>query len=245
MKIISLVPSITETLFDFGLNSNEIIGRTKFCIHPKNKVGEIVKIGGTKNLNIDKINALNPDLIIANKEENTKEQVEELIKNHKVWVTDIQTLEDNENFISALGEKVNQPQRASQINQKINQILTDNKISSPIKVAYLIWRKPYMSVGGDTFIHHILEVLGFENVFKNQTRYPEIKINDLQKTDFVFLSSEPYPFSEKHIQELQEELPHIPIKLVDGEAFSWYGSHLLKCEDYFEHLKHQILQNLG
>ena len=236
MKIISLVPSITETLFDFGLTPDEVIGRTKFCIHPADSVGHVAIIGGTKNLNIAKIKALKPDLIIANKEENEKLQVEELMKDFKVWVTDIETLEDNQEFISELGARLNKQALALDINQKINAVFIDVKVSNQRKVAYLIWKNPYMTVGSDTFINHVLEKLGFENLFKDQKRYPEVSVEELQAADVIFLSSEPFPFQQKHIDELQLQLPSKEIILVDGEAFSWFGSHLMKAGDFFKKL---------
>ncbi len=236
MKIISLVPSITETLFDFGLSTDEVIGRTKFCIHPSDQVKDVAVIGGTKNLNIDKIKSLKPDLIIANKEENEKLQVEELMNAFKVWVTEIETLEDNQDFISEVGALLGNDDLADDFNHKINSIFKVPVIPSPKKVAYLIWKNPYMTVGSDTFINEILDKLGFKNLFKNQTRYPEVSVEDLKDAHLIFLSSEPFPFQQKHIDELQKELPNKQIILVDGEAFSWFGTHLIKVEQYLEEL---------
>lgn len=240
MKIISLVPSITETLFDFGLSSHEIIGRTKFCIHPKDKVLNVEKIGGTKNLHIERIKELNPELIIANKEENTKEQVEELMKHHEVWVTDIADFKDNITFITDLGNRLNKKNLAKDFNQKMQEILYKNRLSTPLKVAYLIWRNPYMTIGGDTYISDILTQLGFQNIFQESKRYPEIGLENLASADYIFLSSEPYPFQEKHIREIKDKLPHSKIILVDGEVFSWYGTHLLQYEKYLETLIHSL-----
>ncbi|WHF53094.1 helical backbone metal receptor [Chryseobacterium gotjawalense] len=236
MKIISLVPSITETLFDFGLTADEVIGRTKFCIHPLDLVRNVEIIGGTKNLNIEKIKSLKPDLIIANKEENEKLQVEELMKDFKVWVTDIETLEDNQDFISELGKLLNKEISAQDFNQKINSVFNDIKVSSPKKIAYLIWKNPYMSVGSDTFINEVLQKSGFENLFKNRKRYPEISMEELKEADLIFLSSEPFPFQQKHIDELQKQMPTKEIILVDGEAFSWFGTHLMKVDNYLKDL---------
>ena len=236
MKIISLVPSITEALFDFGLSENEIIGRTKFCIHPENLVQKIEIIGGTKNLNLDKIKALNPDLIIANKEENVKEQIEELQKDFKVLVTNISNLEDNYYLLKTLGNLLGKQEIAQKFNLKIYEILAKFSDLEKKKCAYLIWKNPYMTVGFDTFIHDILDKIGFQNIFKNQKRYPEVSVEDLKAADYIFLSSEPFPFQQKHIDELQKELPDAKIFLVDGEAFSWYGTRLAKCESYFQNL---------
>lgn len=236
MKVISLVPSITEALFDLGLTENEIIGRTKFCIHPNEKVKNVEIIGGTKNLNIEKIKALKPDLILANKEENVKEQVEILMKDFKVIVYNTETIEDNYYLVKNLGLLFNKEERAQIFNLKIYEVLNQAKINSKIKTAYLIWKNPYMTVGSDTFIHNILSEIGFENIFKNQTRYPEIQVEDLVEADVIMLSSEPFPFKEKHIGELKEFHPDKKIMIVDGEAFSWYGTHIAKCESYFRDL---------
>ena len=236
MKIISLVPSITEALFDFGLSEKEIIGRTKFCIHPENAVQKVEIIGGTKNLNIGKIKSLNSDLIIANKEENVKEQIEELQKDFKVLVTNISNLEDNYYLLKTLGNLLGKQETAQKFNLKIYEILAKFSDLEKKKCAYLIWKNPYMTVGFDTFIHDILDKIGFQNIFKNQKRYPEISVEDLKAADYIFLSSEPFPFQQKHIDELQKELPDAKIFLVDGEAFSWYGTRLAKCESYFQNL---------
>lgn len=240
MKVISLVPSITEALFDLGLTENEVIGRTKFCIHPEDKVKNIEIIGGTKNLNIEKIKALKPDLILANKEENVKDQVEILMKDFKVIVYNTETIEDNYYLVKNLGLLFNKEEKAQLFNLKIYEVLNQAKINSKIKAAYLIWKIPYMTVGSDTFIHNILSEIGFENIFKNQTRYPEIQVEDLAEADVIMLSSEPFPFKEKHIEELKVFYPYKKIIIVDGEAFSWYGTHIAKCENYFKELISEI-----
>ncbi|WP_294273739.1 helical backbone metal receptor [uncultured Chryseobacterium sp.] len=236
MNVISLVPSITEALFDLGLTENEITGRTKFCIHPEGQVNNIPVIGGTKNLNLEKIRSLKPDLIIANKEENTKDQVEALMEEFKVVVTHVETVEDNYYLLKTLGNLFDQQEKAQLFNLKIYEVLENAQINSPLKAAYLIWKNPYMTIGSDTFIHHILQEIGFENSFKDRTRYPEITVEDLVGTDIIMLSSEPFPFREKHVEELKATYPGKPIMIVDGEAFSWYGTHLAKCGQYFKDL---------
>ncbi|WP_312764614.1 helical backbone metal receptor [Epilithonimonas sp.] len=242
MRIISLVPSITEALFDLGLTTDELVGRTKFCIHPKEIVDKVETVGGTKNLNIEKIKSLKPDLIIANKEENVKEQIEELIKDFRVLVTNIETLEDNYYLLKQLGHLFWKEEKAQFFNLKIYEAFDIPKSEKRLKVAYMIWKNPYMTVGGDTFISRILEELGFENLFKNQKRYPEIQLEDLKEADLIFLSSEPFPFKEKHIDEIQEVCQNQKIMIVDGEAFSWYGTHLSKCGEYYRELLTEINQ---
>ncbi|MFS4470767.1 ABC transporter substrate-binding protein [Chryseobacterium sp. T20] len=242
MKIVSLVPSITEALFDLGLTENEVVGRTKFCIHPQDKIKNVAVIGGTKNINIEKIKALQPDLILANKEENVKEQVEALMDDYKVMVTNIDTIEDNYYLLKNLGKLLGKEDRAQQFNLKIYDVLNQAKLEAPVKAAYLIWKNPYMTIGSDTFIHRILSEIGFENIFKDKTRYPQITTEDLADADVIMLSSEPFPFKEKHIEELQVFYPDKKIMIVDGEAFSWYGTHIAKCENYFKELLTEIQQ---
>lgn len=244
-RIISLVPSQTELLFDLGLE-NEIIGLTKFCIHPKEKVKGKTKIGGTKNLNMDLIRSLKPDLIIGNKEENERGQIEELMQEFPVWMSDIFTLEDAKKTIQQIGDLVNREPEAAYLNHLINAGFNDlqtlalqNNINK--KVAYFIWKHPYMLAGQDTFINHMLALNGLHNVVKS-SRYPEMDIAEVEKLqpNLVFLSSEPYPFREKHINELQTALPQADVRLVDGEMFSWYGSRLVKAVQYLFQLQKEL-----
>ena len=242
-RIISLVPSQTELLFDLGLAS-EVIGVTKFCIHPTDKVRGRASVGGTKTLRIDRIHALQPDLIIANKEENTREQIEELQQQYPVHVTDITTLPDALTMIRTVGQLVGKAPQADDMAKQIASALSALlPRSSPQRtVAYFIWRKPYMVAATDTFIDAMLSVAGFRNAFAGQTRYPEVSPDDLRKSspDLIFLSSEPYPFTEKHTAELQAICPTAQVLVVDGEVFSWYGSRLLRAADYLKNLQHEI-----
>lgn len=240
-RIISLVPSQTEFLFDLGLDA-EIIGITRFCIHPAEKVASKEKVGGTKNFILDKIKELEPDLIIGNKEENYQEGIEELQKYYPVWMSDITTLEDAYNMMLKLGEVVNKEIESkrivSEIKSKFKEFGSQNFKISNSTCAYFIWRKPYMVAASETFINEMLEVIGFKNVFENHSRYPEIDTQLLAeaKPDFIFLSSEPYSFSEKHLEEFQILSPRSKVILVDGELFSWYGSRLKFSPRYFNSL---------
>ncbi|PWS31207.1 helical backbone metal receptor [Pedobacter paludis] len=237
-RIVSIVPSQTELLFDLGLDQ-EIIGLTKFCIHPIEKFAERTKVGGTKKLNIDLINDLKPDLIIGNKEENTQSDIEDLAEYFPVWMSDIFTLDDAMKTISQIGVLVDRAPEASYLNHLISAGFNDLKTLAlqhniDKKVAYLIWRKPFMAAGKNTFIDDILLNNGMTNVVL-QSRYPEITLAELKDTDcnLILLSSEPYPFSEKHISEIQAAIPNVKVMLVDGEMFSWYGSRLVKAVQYF------------
>lgn len=244
-RIISLVPSQTELLFDLGLET-ETIGITKFCVHPLSWFKTKERVGGTKTLNIDKIHQLKPDLIIANKEENVKEQVEELALHYPVWLTDVNNLEDALQMITDIGQITRKHETALNLKNKISRSFRDLKQApASVNTAYLIWRNPYMTVGGDTFIHDMLIKCGFRNIFSDQARYPEINIPELKKKnlELLLLSSEPYPFKQKHIDELSTRLAGTKIILADGEMFSWYGSRLLLSAAYFEQLIQQIQAN--
>ncbi|RRO25156.1 ABC transporter substrate-binding protein [Flavobacteriaceae bacterium 14752] len=238
-RIISLVPSQTELMADLGFEK-QIVGITKFCVHPKYLKSTKTIVGGTKQVHFDKIEALQPDIIFCNKEENTKPMVERLQNIATVHISDIQTLEDNIKLIKDYGEILNAQTRAENIietlQQKQHQFQQNIKHKPIQKVAYLIWRDPWMAVGGNTFINHILELNRFKNVFADQDRYPTIDINNLPDLDLLFLSSEPYPFKTKHFPEIPTD--QSKIKLVNGEYFSWYGSRMLKAFDYFKENLH-------
>jgi ABC-type Fe3+-hydroxamate transport system substrate-binding protein len=236
-RIISVVPSQTELLFNLGL-TDEVIGITKFCIHPHEKFRTTEKVGGTKQLDLEKIKALHPDLIIANKEENDKAQIEALAEFFPVWISDIGNLTEAIDMIEKVGDITNCHSQAHQLSVDILRRFNEIDIPrSGLDAAYFIWRKPYMIAGKNTFIDAMLQVCGLNNVFKEE-RYPEISEADLLKAkpQLILLSSEPYPFGEKHIAELQRILPLAAIKLVDGELFSWYGSRLLHAPAYFKQL---------
>lgn len=244
-RIISLVPSQTELLYDLGLDG-ETIGITKFCVHPQNWFKTKQRVGGTKTVNIEKIHQLKPDILIANKEENVKEQVEELALHYPVWLSDVNNLPDALQMIENIGALTDKQTEAKTIVTSIKEgfsKLEESKTQNPkLKTAYLIWRKPYMSVGGDTFISDMLQRCGFENMFSDKKRYPEITIPQLQTDNcqLLLLSSEPYPFKQKHIDELSNQLPGTKIILADGEFFSWYGSRMLQSPAYFKQFITQI-----
>jgi ABC-type Fe3+-hydroxamate transport system substrate-binding protein len=238
-RIVSLVPSQTELLYSLGLQ-DEVVGITKFCIHPDQWFRTKCRIGGTKNVRIREVLALRPDLVLANKEENVKEQVEELAAQVPVWVSDINTLEDALVMIRSVGALTGKGDEAEALSLEIeNGFKSLVRPVRAVAAAYLIWKDPYMTVGADTFIHDMLERGGFYNVFGNRRRYPEVSMQELAEaqTEVLFLSSEPYPFRDKHIAELKAHLGDIRIELVDGELFSWYGSRLRHSAAYLKSLQ--------
>lgn len=242
-RIISLVPSQTELLCDLGLESS-IVGITKFCVHPNHLLKTKTIVGGTKQINIEKIKALQPDIILCNKEENTKEIVNVCSEICTVHVSNIETVSHCIEMIQQYGELFNVKNEASKISEKTKINLKDfqNYIQekSTLKAAYFIWKDPFMVAGKNTFINYLLQLNKFENVYASLGRYPEIELKQQEDVDVVFLSSEPYPFKEKHIEELQTYYTNAKIQLVDGEMFSWYGSRLIKSFNYFKSL-HQNL----
>jgi ABC-type Fe3+-hydroxamate transport system substrate-binding protein len=237
-RIVSVVPSQTELLYHLGLN-DEVVGITKFCVHPEEWFRNKMRIGGTKQLHIDKIRELQPDLIIANKEENTQEQIEELAREFPVWVSDIESIERGVEMIERVGELVGRETEAKNILSEIKVGFSElQKAETAKRVAYFIWYRPWMSAGGDTFISDMLRKIGWVNVFEDMKRYPEVSLEALKgaNPEVVLLSSEPYPFKEKHIVEIKEVLPDADVWLVDGEMFSWYGSRMRYAADYMKTL---------
>ena len=242
-RIVSLVPSQTELLVDLGLRQ-EIVGVTKFCVHPEDLRKTKKIVGGTKKVKIDRIKDLNPDIILCNKEENTEEMVHELEQISPVHVSDVKTIDDALSLILQYGEMFRKREKATEISENIRELredfVRDISLLPRKRVAYFIWQNPYMVVGRDTFINHLLELNGLENVFlEEDSRYPEVELEQLEEreVDLVLLSSEPFPFEEKHKKHFLKKENAFEIYLVDGEYFSWYGSRLLAAFGYFRGLQ--------
>ncbi len=233
-RIVSLVPSQTELLVDLGL-TDRLVGVTKFCVHPAGLRASKTIVGGTKKFRFEVIDALQPDLILANKEENYKEGIEQLAETYPVWMSDIFTLSDALTMIRTVGQLTGTSEKATSMATKVDQKFQSLKLDKPVRVAYLIWQNPMMVAGNQTFIHDMLTRCGWINVFGDQRRYPEITPAQLQQVqpEAILLSSEPFPFQEKHLAAFQQLCPSSRVRLVDGEMFSWYGSRLLQAPAYF------------
>ncbi len=227
LRIISVVPSLTEYLYTLGFTT-EVVGITKFCVHPTEWFTNKTRIGGTKNIQIEKTIALQPNVIIVSKEENVQEQIEALAKHCTIIITNITTVENSLEQLLQLATALQKPVEGKIINkllqQKINQLSSFEKGSA----LYCIWKNPYLFAGVDTYINSMLQVCGYKNIIA-ANRYPELSIEQMQELapQHLLLSSEPYPFKQKHIDELQQLLPNTTIELVDGEFYSWYGSRLI------------------
>lgn len=237
-RIVSICPAITETLFALNVQ-DQVVGRTKYCIFPKHQVEALPSVGGTKDVSIEKVRALKPDLILAEKEENTKETVELLSEIAPVVVFEVQTIEDSYRLIRDLGAVSGAQPAATKLEQEARMSFDSlPKVSGQPSVLYMIWRKPYMAVGDTTYIQATLEALGFQNAAKPlDGRYPEITPDSLEelKPDYLLLASEPFPFAEKHKQEFAEFTSTSKPVLVDGEMF-WYGAKMTEAVHYFKKL---------
>jgi ABC-type Fe3+-hydroxamate transport system substrate-binding protein len=248
-RIVSLVPSLTELLYDLHLDE-EVVGITKFCVHPEQWYRFKQRIGGTKNADIALIKSLQPDLVIASKEENIKEQVEAIAAFCPVYCSDISNLEEAYEAIAQIGALTDRSAKAEELIDELRQDFSQlHTATNKLRCVYLIWNKPYMSAGGDTFIHAMLRTAGFENVFQNLMRYPETDLQQIAAydVDVVFFSSEPFPFKQQHLHDFttawQQQFPQkkMPLlRIVDGEMFSWYGSRLLYATEYFKKLRESL-----
>lgn len=224
-RIVCLVPSLTEWLCTLGLEK-QLVGITQFCIHPSQIQSTTTIVGGTKNPNIEQIRALNPTIVVMNREENRPEDAAALESFTHIFLTEVDSV------ISAFSEM----RRLAYFFKKDDHVVAELEalwskapnVGGGQRVLYLIWRKPYMAAGIDTYIHSVLITLGYNNALKDQTRYPSLtkqQIIDCNPNK-IFLSSEPFPFKDKHIEELQKIVPSAEITLVDGEHYSWYGSRM-------------------
>lgn len=232
-RIVSLVPSQTELLHDLGLE-DEVVGITKFCVHPESWFKSKQRVGGTKLVHMEVMESLQPDLIIGNKEENEEAQVKELMQRYPVWMSDVKNLHEATEMIFLLGQITGRQQRATELIDAILNSFGKLEKARPLRTAYFIWHNPWMVAGSDTFVEDMLSRMGLHNCFAEQARYPEVSAAALQEAapELLLLSSEPFPFKEKHVAELKALLPDAKVQLVDGELFSWYGSRLAKTPAY-------------
>jgi len=253
-RVVSLVPSITELLFDLGLDDTEIVGRTRFCIHPRERIRRIPSMGGTKDFKIERIIKQQPSLIIANVDENRFEDVqalEDALPDSPVFVTHPCSFREALLMICDIGTLLHAEKQARRIGESMLDIRDRDRsrAASPVRALYLIWKNPYMSVAPGTYIHDMLSQTGYANcidadfldakVFDTpgQMRYPTLKVEDIARLRpaEILLSSEPYPFKRIHFEELRAQLAAIDrdyaatvsIRLVDGEYYSWYGSRMM------------------
>lgn len=241
-RVVSLCPSQTELLFKLGVG-DRVVGVTKFCVHPKAQVQQRARVGGTKNVDIERVRALRPDLVLAEKEENTHETVLELEREFPVFVTDVVDVDSALAMITTVGRVLGAEEPAAALRSSIRVSLEELDVAKRWRVLYLIWREPWMAAGRDTYIDSVMRTCGFDNVVEG-SRYPELTLNSMQhlEPDFVFLSSEPFPFRDRHCQEVGAAMPTPGIVHVDGEIFSWYGSRMMLIAPYIRELRRQLVR---
>jgi len=236
-QVVSLVPSLTETIAYFG-GSSKLAGVTRFCKYPENIRHKTAVIGGPKDFNVEKILSFSPDVVVAVKEENDKDRILQLAEKLPVILFDIVHWEDALEMIKISGTLVGNGKKAERKVSEIEKLF--NSMTSPrhrSKCLYLIWKKPWMAAGKETFINEMLQWAGFENMAEG--RYPETTEKDFSRAEVLLLSSEPFPFREKEAEELKHRYPDKKVMLVDGEMFSWYGIRILQAADYFRSLREE------
>jgi ABC-type Fe3+-hydroxamate transport system substrate-binding protein len=251
MRVVSLCPSLTELVYDLG-RGDALVGRTKFCVHPADRVAAVPSVGGTKNPKIDRVVALAPDLVLLNEEENRREDAEALqaagVACHVSFPKTVpETAAMVRSIAAALDAREAGEHIAADIEGRLARVRARVGDAPPVRWAYLIWRRPWMTVNGDTFVSAMLTAAGGENVFADRTlRYPTVEPTELAAADpaLVLLASEPFPFAEPHADELAAAtgLPRERFRLVDGELLSWHGSRTACGIDYAAELLHGVSQ---
>ncbi|WP_413513290.1 ABC transporter substrate-binding protein [Myroides odoratus] len=246
-RIVSLVPSQTETLFDLGLE-DEIVGITQACIYPYHLRATKTVVGDLTKVDVEQIKLLQPDIIIVNKEETSTAIIESIQAICPVWVTDVKTLDENIKMIEAFGILFNKRTEARKWIDKIyfgQKDLMDFVSSKPgYKAAYFVGKDPFLVAGDSTFIHELLTLNKFENVYASRAeKYPEVEVRKIRiqgDPELVFLSSVPYPFEEEDAFEIGRFTHHGKTIFVDGEMFSWFGTHVCKAFAYFKQIHNRL-----
>jgi ABC-type Fe3+-hydroxamate transport system substrate-binding protein len=232
-RIVSLVPSLTEALFAFGAGE-KVVGRTRYCLWPPRAIGKVPTVGGTKKVDVDRVLELEPDLIVAVREENSRENVEKLEESGvPVFVGAPENVEEAIELLRELAERVEAP-RSEAVLDPIERVYgrLRNETGGTRRVFVPIWKRPYMSVGSDTYVHDVLHTCGGENVCGYSTRYPIVTLEEVEaaQPEVVLLPDEPYPFCAEDLEEFYElDVPAAHedrIHLVDGKLLTWYGPRM-------------------
>ena len=237
-RIVSLVPSTTEILCALGLGE-ALVGITVYCVEPRDVVRGKTRIGGEKNPDLEKIRTLEPDLVIANIEENVRDDIDRLRAwSIPVWVTYPRTVAEGIQLIGELGELTGSPARAAELLRDIEPLHERVRMATarrpPVTVFYPIWRGPYMTINGDTYIHDMLKVCGARNIFAERPeRYPTVTLDEVaaRRPDVILLPDEPFRFRRTHLADFVKytDVPAVRdgrIHLVDGKPFSWHGPRI-------------------
>ena len=234
-RIVSLVPSLTEALFAFGVG-DRVVGRTRYCTQPPGAVGRVAKVGGTKKVDVARVLGLQPDLVISVREENTREDIEALqTAGVPAFVGAPETVADAVEMLGELAERIGAPEAAAMlgpIKRVYGRLCGAERGAEPRRVFVPIWKGPYMSVGSDTYVHDVLRICSGENVCGGYTRYPVVGLQEVEELqpEVVLLPDEPYPFSAVDLEEFYAlDIPAARedrIHLVDGKLLTWYGPRM-------------------
>jgi ABC-type Fe3+-hydroxamate transport system substrate-binding protein len=237
MRVVSLVPSWTEFLHDLKV---DVVGQTKFCVRPEAAFRSVPRIGGTKTVDVHAVLHLQPDLVVANREENDRDQVQlvqEALGNDAVLVTDVRTVRDALTAMDEIGTRVGCAATAKRWSGRVAEAWGEPRAVQG-EAGYAVWSSPWMVAGSDTFISDVMKHWGIANAFQKTAidgRYPNLAESPeegVHQAKTWLLPSEPFPFADKHLAPLQAECPEARFKLVDGEAFSWYGTRMLHVVDH-------------
>ena len=238
--VVSLVPSLTKTLSDLGLGE-KLAAVTRFCKYPQELVQTLPKIGGPQKVDTQKILGINPGVVLSVKEENNREQVLQLAEKIPVVVFNIRNIDDALRMITTLGRLFSVETKAHTITSRIKKGLANTVFPTKrLTVLYLIWKKPWMAAGKDTFIGSMLQAAGFENLANG--RYPEVNETMMRRASVIMLATEPYPFKEAERKQLAERFPRQKVLIVEGEIFTWFGSYMLNAASYLTKLIEKLQQ---
>jgi len=234
VRIVSLVPSLTEALFALGLGAR-VVGVTDWCVHPAQRVAALPKVGGTKTPSVAKILALRPELVVANREENPRRAVEQLrAAGVAVWVTYPRSVRDGVTLLRELSGLGASAAAIDSVVVPCERALEQSVPEARVRVFCPIWKKPWMAVGGDTYASDLLHACGGHNVFaeRGDRRYPIVETSDIiaAAPDVVLLPDEPYEFGPRDVAELARlDIPAAVsgrIHPIDGTLVSWYGPRI-------------------
>ncbi len=224
-RIVSLVPSLTELVFALGAG-DRMVGRTRFCTEPAGLLERVQTVGGTKNPKVERIVALSPSLVIANKEENRKEDIEALLSaGLNVMVTDPNTIDEARAMILALGVALGRPAEADALDRTIAEALAGPLPAEPLRVAVAVWKEPFMALGAASYGHDLISRCGAVNVLAGRERYPGVTAEELRalRPELLLLPDEPYPFTTAD-ETLFATIA--PARVVDGKLLWWYGPRM-------------------
>jgi ABC-type Fe3+-hydroxamate transport system substrate-binding protein len=252
MRVVSLVPSLTATLFDLGLDSSEVVGRTPWCIYPKDGVKDVMVVGGTKTPNLGKIRGLNPDLILMDKEENPLEVYNTLAQEgFKIFVSEVESPSDVPSMLRELGNAIGKPNEGEKLAIACEKSLTETaRVKTGLKTIPLIWYKPLMAVSPNKYAGSILTHVGFEVVDTEPdgNGYPEVTIDDFLSFEIqlILLTSEPHEFTKKEGESIALMIESAGgkrpmMELIDGEDLTWFGSRTTDALTRFANLHNKLV----